>query len=330
MSAVDSGSSRALRDASPKPRYNTAAVVRLVGVPAATFRAWERRYGFPNPARQAAGQRRYSEQDVLAIRWLHEQTRRGLSVSRAVGLIRRILSGPEQPLEPLTEARATDELAAELLAALLATDRAQAEAVLAEAFSQYAFETVALEVVEPLLATVGEWWQAGRLGVADEHYATQFVLHRLFSLLKAYDRPRGHGLVVTACGPGEWHEVGIVIVSLFLLRRGYRVLYLGPNLPLDQLGDHLARLGPDLVCLSATRPETARALIRDARRLVYADGQGPLIAVGGQGFRADPGQAGRRGVSYLGRTAPEAVRAVEWLLPPNRGGPKAPDTGPIH
>src|SRR3712207_3544429 len=71
---------------SSEPRYNTKAVVRETGVPADTFRAWERRYGVPIPHRTATGQRLYSERDIAIIRWLRDRTAEGLTISQAVRL----------------------------------------------------------------------------------------------------------------------------------------------------------------------------------------------------------------------------------------------------
>jgi DNA-binding transcriptional MerR regulator len=60
-----------------RPVYNTRAVVLRTGVPADTFRAWERRYGIPSPVRTDGNQRLYSDRDVALIAWLRDQTRTG-------------------------------------------------------------------------------------------------------------------------------------------------------------------------------------------------------------------------------------------------------------
>src|SRR6476620_6848293 len=73
---------------SAEPIYNTRAVVRRTGVPADTFRAWERRYGVPSPLRTAGNQRLYSERDIRIITWLREQTAVGLTISQAIHLMR--------------------------------------------------------------------------------------------------------------------------------------------------------------------------------------------------------------------------------------------------
>ena len=52
------------------PTYNLGAVIRETGIKADALRAWERRYGLPQPARSAGGQRLYSQRDLEIIKWL--------------------------------------------------------------------------------------------------------------------------------------------------------------------------------------------------------------------------------------------------------------------
>jgi DNA-binding transcriptional MerR regulator len=206
------------------PLYNTAAVVQRTGVPATTFRAWERRYAYPKPRRNEGGRRLYSEHDIQAIRWLSDQTTHGVAISRAVEMLRGGHGGPDTIAEqvPSRSGRSFEAIRADLGQALLALDADRGELILSEAFALFSVEDVCLHVLQPLLVEVGDRWHAGELSVAEEHYVSSFVRGKLFSLLQAYQTPDSRGpLVFTGCAPDEWHEVGILIVSIFLARRGY-------------------------------------------------------------------------------------------------------------
>src|SRR6058998_2450233 len=91
-----------LAQLSLSPVYNTKAVVRETGVPADTFRAWERRYHVPMPHRTATGQRLYSERDIAIIRWLRDRTIEGLTVSQAVRLLEDQGEAEETGEQPIT------------------------------------------------------------------------------------------------------------------------------------------------------------------------------------------------------------------------------------
>src|SRR5215207_1482761 len=115
------------------PIFNTKAVVRETGVPADTFRAWERRYGVPHPQRTHGGHRLYSERDIAIIRWLRERTEEGMNISHAVMLLTNLPDAPALALMPEEGVRALHRLAEELAQALSDFDAQQAERVVGEA-----------------------------------------------------------------------------------------------------------------------------------------------------------------------------------------------------
>ena len=304
--------------ASDRPTYNTAAVEQRTGLRPATFRAWERRHGFPKPRRLPGNQRLYSDRDIAALRWLMRRTAEGLVISHAIRLLLdRLAEGPTRATSP-SVGRPPAALAEELEWALTSFDAAPASAVLAEAAALYPIEAVCEEVIGPMLVRVGERWHGGELSVAAEHFATAFVRRKLFALLDAHETGRGRGLIFTACAPDEWHEVGILMVSLFLVRRGFRVGYLGPNLTAVGLDEALRRQRPDLLCISATSEASADRLQAIVEAVESLPPPRPRLAYGGQGF-ADPARrAAVRGV-YLGPDASSAVATVERLLAESAG-----------
>ena len=307
--------------ATGRPTYNTAAVEQRTGLRAATFRAWERRYGFPEPRRLPGKQRLYSDRDVAAIRWLRRRTKEGLAISHAIPLLLDRLGEAPAPA-PLGAGRPPAALAEELERGLAAFDGVQASTVFAEAFALYPIEVVCQKVLAPMLVQVGERWHRGELSVAAEHFATAFVRRKLFALFDAHETGRCQELIFAACAPEEWHEVGILMVSLFLVRGGFRVAYLGPSLTVVGLGEALRRQQSDLLCLSATSEESADRLQEVIEVVENLPPPRPRLTYGGQAF-ADPARrAAVRGV-YLGPDAASAVATVERLLTK----PAGPATG---
>ena len=301
---------------SDTPLYNMAAVVRRTGIPATTIRAWERRYGYPKPRRDAGGQRLYSEHDIEGIRWLADQTANGVAISRAVAMLRGGYAAPEPSTAAATQApRSFAAVRSDILHALLALDVGRAEGVVAEAFALYAVEDVCLHIFEPLLLEVGDRWHAGELSIAEEHYITAFIRARLFALLDAYQRAGAAGpLVLLACAPDEWHEMGILLVSVFLARRGVAVRYLGPNLPLDGLARLVEQHHPAVVALSAQSRETARKLRGAARLLAEGPPPHPHLVFGGQAFNNHPALRDGMDGTYVGPSAAAAAEAIASLV----------------
>jgi DNA-binding transcriptional MerR regulator len=271
-------SSRFLQSFSSNPMYNTKLVVGETGVPADTFRAWERRYGLPRPHRGEGGQRLYSERDIATIRWLRDRTNEGLTISQAVALLESQEDLPAANEQP----RSFEVLRNDLLQALLRFDASGSDTILSEAFALYPLDNVCTSVMQPVLVAVGEMWHNGTASVAQEHFTSQFIRRKLLALLNIYDIPEGRATVVAACAPGEQHDLGLLLLALFLVRRNYKVVFLGSDVPSDALQHAVAQVRPEIVCISATSTTTTDHAIHMADDVV-AHHPDILVFIGGQG-----------------------------------------------
>jgi methanogenic corrinoid protein MtbC1 len=303
-----------LAQLSTVPVFNTKAVARETGVPADTFRAWERRYGMPRPQRTLGGHRLYSERDIAIIRWLRDRTDEGVNISHAVLLLTNTLNAPAIVVPAGNdEARAIGQLMDEIVQALMNFDSPQADQILSEAFSIYPFEQVLLELIQPAMVDLGERWHRGEINVAVEHFATQFVRRKLASLLSIFEGSAHRATVVVGCAPGELHDLGALLSALFLVRRGWHVIYLGSQVPLFDLLETVHSVKPNMVCLSASTMETALELIAVARGLTEAYPQ-VHFGYGGRIFNVNPELRHSMPGVFLGHDARELVDTAGQLL----------------
>jgi DNA-binding transcriptional MerR regulator len=299
------------------PLYNVKAVATLLGISAVTLRAWERRYGLPTPRRSEHGYRLYSEYDIRTLHWLKSQTEVGVAISRAalhLGQLRAAGRDPAEPGNLPAEAPASlPNLEAHFYQALADMDESRAAESLRLAFALYTFDQVLLEVIRPALVRLGEGWHRGEVPIAVEHFASQFCLRQLMTLMSAAGPASRRGLLVAGCAPGEQHEIGLLMLVAMLRWRGWEVMYLGPNLSLERLAEALAPLRPSLLLLSASRPETANALKPLERALARFPEPRPEVVLGGQGF-ASGGEAQPPIGVFVDGPPTEVVRRIEGLL----------------
>ena len=327
--------------------YNTRAVVQRTGVPADTFRAWERRYGIPNPIRTEGNHRLYSERDIALIRWLRERTDEGMTISQAIQLHRQEQGqiaprpapghpangasgqggrreGEDTPTSPL--ARFVPEIAD----ALVAFDAMTAEPIVEEALAIGGVESVCLQVLQPVLTEIGERWARGEVGISAEHYSSHYVMRKIGTLFNLSRPEAGRGPIVAACVEGEMHEVGLLLICLFLSRRGYSIVYLGANMPLDDLVQTIRNVDPPMVLLSASTLAGARNLAEAARVLgraqttTGADSRAMSIGYGGSIFGTKPALQGKIAGTFLGTDAQQAISAVDRAMAGYHGQPAAP------
>jgi DNA-binding transcriptional MerR regulator len=301
------------------PIYNLKAVMHEVGLSAATLRAWELRYGLPKPQRTAGGHRLYSRQDIELIKWLIEQQKEGLSISRAVELWKSMDEEKKLGAVKVVPARLEkaigedilDELRMNWIAACVGYNDHAANQVLDQAFAIATPETVCIELLRKGLAEIGERWYAGRLSVQQEHFASAVALRRINHLLAAEAPPTRVDRILAACPPGEQHDFILLLVTYLLRRNGWDVIYLGGNVPIKDIDRTIKSTHPKLIVSSVQTLTSVASL----RMLSESDLlQGVLLAYGGGIFEALPYLTGYINGYYLGQALIRVPQIIEQLF----------------
>jgi MerR family transcriptional regulator, light-induced transcriptional regulator len=311
------------------PVYNLKAVVHETGLKPDTIRAWERRYGLPEPKRTESGHRLYSQNDITMLKWLIARQNEGMSISRAVVLWQRIQADQLDPNdlaagkvgpallvqgEELSAPSGSDMLSqmrAAWLKACLHFDEQAAEQILAEAFTLFPVETVCLELIQRGLALIGEDWHQGRVTVQQEHFASALAMRRIETLLTATPAPTRPSRILIGCPPEEAHILAPMLLALLLRRRGWDVIFLGADIPLADLTTTTRATGPQLVILVAQHLLTAATLLEMGQLLLS---ERLLLAFGGRIFAHTPDLRRRIPGHYLGDQLDAAPPQVEELL----------------
>jgi methanogenic corrinoid protein MtbC1 len=176
------------------------------------------------------------------------------------------------------------------LQAILAGQRHAAVQIAREAMrAGLTLQDLYVDVFQPALYEVGARWEANRLTVAQEHMATAITQYVMAQIYEAPDnRNTGKGTVVLTGVEGELHNIGAVMVSDLLETSGWRVRFLGTNLPTPSILTVIRDSGPSHVGISATmlfNAGTVRSLVH-AIRAEFSDRV--KIVVGGAAFRTSP------------------------------------------
>ena len=282
------------------PTMRIGELAAKVGVSTHVLRAWESRYGLLRPVRSAGGYRLYGREDERRVREVIALRDQGVS---AVEASRRVLAAERAGTSPLEgengeeqghravggrAAHAVDSgegtasgdtgrapatlrtdpqmLVAQLLDAITALDEDRAHAVLDTAFLERSVESAVIDVLLPLFVRVGEMWELGRIGIAQEHFASSLVRRRLGALSLTWGVGSGP-VAVLACPPGEFHDIVLLSFGVLLGRAGWRIRYLGPDTPIHSLAAAARLTQADAVVLACRRPSGFRAHASQLRRL---------------------------------------------------------------
>jgi DNA-binding transcriptional MerR regulator len=236
----------------PEGKYNIKAVSQMLGVQAGTLRAWERRYRIIAPVRNEAGHRLYTEEHVKILKWLIQKVNKGFTISQAINLLENSGIVSDTGSQPLTEGGQDRELAEKLVNSLLQFDENQAHEYLNHAFSLYSIDKVAIDILGTVLVQVGDLWEKGKITSAHEHFSSSFLRSRIGHIM--YTLPTNSYLpkVLAVCGPNEWHELGLLIFTLYIRKQGFEVIYLGASIESNDFDVVLEQIKPKFLFLSCT------------------------------------------------------------------------------
>jgi DNA-binding transcriptional MerR regulator len=217
-------------------KYRIGTVTRLTGLSADVVRVWERRYGAIRPQRSEAGTRLYSDADIARLRRLRQAIEKGHSISQAAQLSDDELTAVVSEVAQAADATGPYALVRErFLAAIKQMDVVTADLEMSRAATLFPARDLINRIVTPLLAEIGERWAHREFGVAHEHVATNLLRNLLSSLIRLYPPDRHAETIVMATPAGERHEFGILLAALVAATRGWRVVYVGADLPADEI-----------------------------------------------------------------------------------------------
>ncbi|MDF3068919.1 MAG: transcriptional regulator, MerR family [Polyangiaceae bacterium] len=294
-------------------RYRIGTLARLTGITTHALRVWERRYGALAPERTPGGARLYGDEDVKRLRLVKRLLERGYTISAIATLdvagLERLLPADEPalaappPAGPSPRARRVID---ELLAGVSELDLERASRALLQATNSFSPHDLVTQVLAVALDEIGARWESGDICIASEHAASAMLRTQLGALLAAQP-VNGKAPVVCTTPAGEHHELGALLAAVVIAMHGRRAIYLGANLPADQIAQAVRLSKAGSVALSVVGLTAAEAE-REVEALCRALPPTVAILVGGRG--ADEAVAFPARVLHL-RTLPELENWLE-------------------
>lgn len=299
------------RRTTAQPRHPISVVADRTGLTADLLRMWERRYGVVAPARDEGGRRLYSDADIERLRLLAQATLSGRSVGQLVELsvakLRELVHADEAArwtaVRPPAPAGGEQAYVARALERTRALDAGGLEVELRRAAMMLGMVRFLEDVVAPLFREIGDAWHAGELTLAHEHLASGVARPLLAQLRAGLPAAADAPVLVVATPAGEPHEIGALLAASAAAGEGWRVVYLGPDVPAAALAGAAVETGARAVALSSVYAADAEPLARELRALRDALPASVTVLVGGAaGARLNGGlaQAGIQVMSGLG------------------------------
>ncbi len=280
-----------------EPRHPMRVVAQRTGLSPHVLRAWERRYGAVTPGRSDGGRRLYSDADIERFFLIQRAMAAGHPIGMVAGL-------NDEELRAM--AREVEEYAAPAAAAgdgTLALEPGEAIAmcwnyvnVLDSTNLEHSLRRAAVvfgtwelvnQVLIPLIHEIGDRWHNGQISTAHEHLASGSITRVLSWVLQETATNGTAPIVVVATPSGERHELGAMMAAATAAMEGWRVVYLGADLPVEDIATAARDVRATAVALSVVYPETeVSGAITEIRRLLPPD---TALIIGGVASNAENG-----------------------------------------
>ena len=255
----------ALRD-----QLSVKTICQLTGINGHTLRAWERRYHVVQPRRLDNGRRTYSIHDLEKLKLVALLIRKGFLIGNIahypVHELNSLLNEAAQTTtmqDPVADARDRSQALAQRLERAVSTyDLTRLSPLLSQAKADYSIRAYLFELLIPLLQRVGNAVACDELSVGQEHALSAVVRYHLmqslfqltdhYPLVHAQEAPKSFALTTME---GNQHELGTLMAAILCAYHGYRIFYLGVNMPALALVDTVRALGATGVILGLSPGE---------------------------------------------------------------------------
>lgn len=216
--------------------FSVKDLENLSGIKAHTIRIWEKRYDLFSPNRDENNVRSYDSNDlkrILNIAFLNNFGYKiskiaKLSDSEIVDLAQKIYSDKTESSFAISK----------LKLAMFNFDAKLFHETYDKLLESKEFEAIFYEVFIPLLDEIGFLWQTETLTPIHEHFISSLIRQKLFSEIENAQKNvnvNSEEVFVLFLPMGEIHEIGIILVNYLLLKKGKQVIYLGENVPTEEL-----------------------------------------------------------------------------------------------
>ena len=273
-------------------RHPIGVVSRRTGLKPDLIRAWERRYGAVAPGRSDTRRRFYSDADIARLQLLKRVLDTGRSIGQVANLSVEELEGlvASEPAAEAGPSSPNGEVADAYLEACLAAARrlevGELELCLQRASVALSRTSLLEKLMVPLLHRIGELWHSGELRPTHEHVASAVVRSFLGGMYHAFDVPATAPHLLVTTPPRQRHELGALMAAAVAAGEGWRVTYLGPDLPPEEIAAAAREKGVPAVALSLVYPPDDPLLADELRRLRRLLGPSIAVIAGGRACQA--------------------------------------------
>jgi DNA-binding transcriptional MerR regulator len=216
--------------------YSIKDLENLTGIKAHTIRIWEQRYGILEPKRTSTNVRYYTADDLKSMLNITLLNNNGVKISHIAKMTRDEIREQVADAVGLKNSSYDDQISA-LTLAMIDIDEPQFERIMSANILRHGFENCMINIVYPFLRRIGALWQTDAINPAQEHFITNLIRQKLIVAIDGKcQSPIQHPESFLLYLPeGELHEISLLFAYYLIRGNGFKVIYLGQSLPMEDL-----------------------------------------------------------------------------------------------
>ena len=221
-----------------KSMFSIKDLENLSGIKAHTIRIWEKRYDILQPMRTDTNIRLYdlaSLQKLLNITLLHDY---GYKISKIATYPQEKI--PSLVREIISSKTAKSHAISEFKMAMMNFDQELFFNTYNWLIAEKSFKEVFHQVFIPLLDELGLLWQSDTITPAHEHFISYLIKQKVLvntEKLQVLKPTKTDKIFVLSLPMNEIHELGLMYLNYEILLQGYKTVFLGESMPINNLKD---------------------------------------------------------------------------------------------
>lgn len=290
--------------------YTIDMAAQMSGLTKNVIRAWELRYKALRPLRTDTNRRLYTEEDIQKLKFLNELTHRGYRIGSIANL-------SNEELKSLLDKRSQEQKTVNLdkddyndtilkfIKFIQDFEEKKIRFSLEDLRLQLPKQIIITKIILPLFDKIGEMWRSGRLRISHEHFATAIFKNFLLDL-KESENVSDFAPKIIICTPvGQHHELAAAAIAVLVTTIGFNTIYLGANVPSEDIASAAGQADAKFVILSVIYPENESMLINNLKKLrSYLPTTGILV---GGNLKNDL-------ITHLSEMDIEFINSIDYLL----------------
>lgn len=227
--------------------FSISQLQQYSGIKAHTIRVWEQRYNGLKPTRSEGNTRYYDNIQLRRLLNIVSLMNSEYKISELCSMTDvKLFKILEQKLDSVTVSNQLSEYyISQLIAAGVEYDENQFEKLFSNCLLRLGTHKTYLEVIYPMLVKLGLMWANNRLAPSYEHFISNLIKQKFYTLIDSLPLSSSSKNIWLLFLPeDEFHEIGLLYANYLIRQSGCKVIYIGANIPLDNLKETVKETRP--------------------------------------------------------------------------------------